>query len=99
MPEKHNHDQPLARMAPGSVSEPTPRSAAGKRLPLNSLEAVGRELDRLYRDARSGQIATAEASRLAYILSTLGKVLEAGVIEARLTALENMANDQEPDPY
>lgn len=38
---------------------------------------VAAELARLYRKAERGQIPTADASRLAYMLTSLGKVIEA----------------------
>lgn len=62
---------------------------------LNSIEAARRELARLYRAARSGEIETSEASRLTYMLSELVKMLTAGKLEARLTALEGAARDDE----
>jgi len=77
--------------APGGfLDDPTPRRS---RATLRTLDDVAVELAKLYRRAESGQIPTADASRLAYILTSLGKVIEASVIEARLTALEIIANE------
>lgn len=66
----------------------------GEAMTLRTLDDVAVELARLYRRAERGQIPTADASRLAYILTSLGKVIEASVIEARLTALEAIANEK-----
>lgn len=64
---------------------PTPR----RRKPqLTTLEGVRCELARLYREAEAGRRDTQEASRLTYILTQIGKVLELTEIERRLTALE-----------
>src|SRR5574340_1156591 len=62
---------------------PTPR------LDLSSIDAVRREMARLYREAKAGNIATADASRLAFILSQVAKLIEVGTLESRLSALEN----------
>jgi hypothetical protein len=63
-------------------------------VPLNSLDAVAAELARVYRDARSGALPVADAGRLAFILVSLGRVLESAVIERRLTALEEHIDEQ-----
>ncbi|MHB1333208.1 MAG: hypothetical protein ACYCY1_11475 [Sulfuriferula sp.] len=62
---------------------PTPR------LELSTIDAVRREMARLYREAKAGNIPTADASRLAFILGQVGKLIEIGTLEARLNALEN----------
>jgi hypothetical protein len=61
---------------------------AQQRTPLRSLDDVKRELGRLYRGVKAGVIASDEGSRRAYILSTLGKVIEAADLEKRLAVLE-----------
>lgn len=55
---------------------------------LNSLEGVRREMSRVYRDAESGKRDSSEASKLVYILSQIGKLLELSEIERRLAAVE-----------
>lgn len=83
------HD-PQGQEPSGFLADPpTPRRS---RATLCTLDDVAVELARLYRRAERGQIHTADASRLAYILTSLGKVIEASVIEARLTALEAIAD-------
>lgn len=59
------------------------------RLELSTINAVRVEMARLYREAKAGRIAPADASRLAFILGQVGKLIEVGSLEARLNALEN----------
>lgn len=83
------HD-PQGQEPSGFLADPpTPRRS---RATLRTLDDVAVELARLYRRAERGQIPTADAAKLTYILHTLGRVLEASVIEARLTALEAIAD-------
>lgn len=71
------HGQPPAKL-------PTPR-----RISLRDIDAIRREMGRVYRDARHGQIETSEAARLVYILGELRKTYEASVLERRLVVLES----------
>lgn len=57
--------------------------------PLNSVRRVREELSRVYKDARRGLLPTQDASRLAFILMTLYRVIEGGELEARLAKLED----------
>lgn len=58
------------------------------KIKLNALEDVRREMASVYREARGGIIDTREAGRLAYILSGIGKLIEATDIEKRLQLME-----------
>lgn len=78
----------------GRGSGGVPTSPRRLRLPLATLDDVARELARVYRSARAGDIKVGDATRLAFILSTLGKVIEAAQFEARITALEEVVNEQ-----
>ncbi len=62
---------------------PTPQ------LKLATIEDCRREMARVYRDARTGQADTADASRLVYMLTSIAKMIEIGQLEQRLTALED----------
>ena len=64
---------------------PTPRPI---RLRLRSLEDVQAELARVYRDMKSGAIQDQTATRRAYVLGAVAKVIEAGLLERRITELE-----------
>jgi hypothetical protein len=58
------------------------------RLPLKSLDDVKAELARLYRDGKAGKRDVAEVSRLANVLSILGRLIEGAELAARIEALE-----------
>lgn len=61
---------------------PTPQ------IKLATIEDCRREMARVYRDARTAKIDTSEASRLVYMLSQIGKLIETGQLEQRLIELE-----------
>lgn len=58
---------------------------------LHDLEAVRREMARVYRDMRGHQIDTQDGTRLIYALSQIGKLHEAVELEQRITELERIA--------
>jgi hypothetical protein len=58
------------------------------KIKLNSLEDVRREMATVYREARSGRMDVSEAGRFAYILSGIGKLIEATDIERRIIQME-----------
>lgn len=59
------------------------------RLNLGNVEAVRREMARVYRHAKFGQMPTQHATRLVYMLSQILKAFELTDIERRIEALEN----------
>jgi hypothetical protein len=70
----------------GGASQEAPRP---RRIRLSDCRDIRRELAALYRDARFGEVATADASRLANILDILRRAVESGDLEQRLERLEN----------
>ena len=58
--------------ANGELLEPTP----AKKIRLDSPERVRYELANVYREMRSGQLDTADGSKLAYVLSMMAKMFE-----------------------
>ncbi len=56
--------------------------------PLKDVGGIRRELGRVYRAARSGDLEPADASRLAFILRQLRECVEDRDFEARIAALE-----------
>jgi len=64
---------------------PTP-----SRIDLKTIDDVRVEMARVYRDMRARRIDTAEGTKLAYVLSQLGKLIESCEIEQRLEALERV---------
>jgi len=63
---------PPATLVPARVHGST---TPPRRINLKTRQDVRRELGRLYRDARSGVVETQDATRLAYVLSTISKII------------------------
>jgi hypothetical protein len=77
------------RSAPPHVAQtPVAPAAPRLRLRLTNIDDVKRELARLYREARAKRVDTQDASRMANMLSILGRLIEGADFEARLEALE-----------
>lgn len=53
---------------------------------------VRREMAKVYREAKAGKIDTQDGSRLIYMLSQVGKMIELHEVETRLAALEERQN-------
>lgn len=60
---------------------------------LHDLEAVRREMARVYRDMRGRKIDTHDGTRLVYVLGQIAKVHEIAVLEKRLTDLEKLTHE------
>lgn len=58
------------------------------RFNLSTTEDVRREMAKVYRESRAGKLATAEATRLVYILTQILKAHEVYVLEKKILALE-----------
>jgi hypothetical protein len=58
------------------------------RLRLNTVDLLRREMAKLYRDGRDGRRDTQDVSRLANVLALIGRLIEGGDLEKRITALE-----------
>ena len=63
---------------------------------LATLTDVRREMAKVYRQCRSGKIPPDDGSRYTYMLSQIGKVLEAAEVEARVEALERALGRRQP---
>jgi hypothetical protein len=75
--------QPVTIDVTSGSCTPTP-----SKIKLNALEDVRREMASVYREARAGRMDASEAGRLAYILTGIGKLIEATEIEKRLSQME-----------
>jgi hypothetical protein len=62
----------------------------GRRPDLATLTDVRRESAKIYREVRSGDLDSQEGSRLVYMLSTVGKLIEASETQVRLETLERI---------
>ena len=71
----------------GSASAPS-TPARRYRAKLSTVADVNREIQRVYRECRSGLLDTADGSKLAHILSMIARIHESSDLEARIAALE-----------
>ena len=71
-----------------SATEETTGTPGRLRIKLTSANDVRKELGRLYREARAGRVETQDASRLANMLSIMGRLIEGSDLESRVEAME-----------
>jgi hypothetical protein len=64
------------------VPLPTPR------INLHDMEALRREMGKVYRDMRTGKLVSQDGARLVYVLGEMRKLIEADGLERRIQALE-----------
>ena len=69
-----------------AASEPAPSPRV--RCPLNTIENVKAELARLYREGKSGRREVNDVSKLANVLSILGRLIEGADLERRMAEIE-----------
>lgn len=74
---------PASRARAGVVLSPTPRTD------LKTIDDVRVEMAKVYRSVKAGEIDSQHGSRLVYILSQIGRLVEIHEIERRLVALES----------
>ncbi len=83
------YDQP--RTAVIEVLPPEPTPPRPKRVRLGTVREVRAELAKLYREARTGKIDAATATRLAYLLDLCSRMIERTELEDRVANLEAKA--------
>lgn len=88
------HRQPATLDGSTGLAVAYPRQKRPRHIPLNSLDDVRAELSRLYRHARAGEVATQDATRLGYLLSSLARIIEGAELETRIAALENRLKEK-----
>lgn len=87
---------PLAKSSHGAgydekfCAEVIPAEDHATRINLSSLEDIRREMSRVYRDMRSGEIAATLGTRLVYVLGEIIRVFEASKVDKRLHLLEDV---------
>jgi len=59
------------------------------KVDLKSIDDIRLEMARVYREMRGNVIESQQGTRLVYVLSQIGKLIELHEIERRLTALED----------
>lgn len=84
MARNDTEDDAQDRADSSEGTQPVPRL----RLPLKTLDDVKAELARLYREGKAGRRDVAEVSKLANVLSILGRLIEGVELAARIEALE-----------
>lgn len=79
-------------MSKGSGATPPRPNNVGKRylVRLHNIGAVRRELAKLYREARRGDVSTNDASKLGHILFLIARILEGADLEKRIERLERV---------
>lgn len=70
------------------VENPPPPPKASNRLRLSTIADCKREIRRLYISARNGELSSAEAGKLVWMISTLANLIADHDLETRLGALE-----------
>lgn len=70
------------------VAEGHPPPAKERRIRLTTIGEIRKEMAKVYREARNGQIDTVQAGRFTYMLREIAVLIRDHQIEARLEALE-----------
>lgn len=73
--------------------ETLPPQRGRYRCSLDTMQDVKREMAKVYREARSGVLEVTDASKLTYMLGTIGKIIEGSDLEKRIEALEEVKNE------
>lgn len=72
------------------IADPRPKS---ERIRLGNIKDVRYEIAKVYREARAGLMPTQEATRLVYMLISLGNMIRDSELEERIVKLEKLKND------
>jgi hypothetical protein len=86
-------------IAKTTADEPVPLDAVSLRpvptppINLHDVEAVRREMARVYRGMKAKTIDTQDGTRLVYVLTQIAKLHELVEIERRMVDLERIANE------
>lgn len=81
-------------MVDGQPASVLPTPSRDRRLPLKTAQHVRSELARVYRAMKAGEMDPALGTKLTYVLSILGRMIEVGDLEQRLEALENQSEER-----
>jgi hypothetical protein len=58
------------------------------RIDLKSIDDVRLEMAKVYRSMKSGELQSSDGTRLVYVLTQIGKMIEVHEVEKRLVVLE-----------
>jgi hypothetical protein len=89
------HDEPAAETEPASLA--VSRLDVCRTPPTIHLKTAGDlrlEMARVYRAAKVGDLCLADATKLVYILSQIGRMVEVSEVAARVEAVERVLNQR-----
>lgn len=86
MRRKNTSERAVSETATELVVLPAPRS-----INLHNLDAVRREMARVYRDMRTNRIDSQDGARFVFALSQIAKMFEMCDLEHRIGRLEEQA--------
>lgn len=76
-----------------STGKVVPSPSRGERINLHDLNAVRREMAKVYRDMRLKRVDSQDGARLVYVLTQIAKLHEMADLEHRLNELEKLTNE------
>lgn len=79
------------RAIEGELMPPTP-----KRINLNNLAAIRREMNSVYRQVRAGSLDAADGRGLIWMLSQIGAVAKDAILENRMAEVERLLSGGQP---
>ncbi|MBA2483581.1 MAG: hypothetical protein H0V39_04005 [Nitrosomonas sp.] len=74
------------------VADPIPPASDSGRIRLGNIKDVRYEIAKVYREARTGLIPTQEATRLVYMLISLGNMIKDTELEERIIKMEKLSD-------
>jgi hypothetical protein len=87
------HKAQVPDVPPGTSAPPSPaRPASRCRVRLHDLRGVKSELGVLYRQAKTGRLDPATATKLAFLLNSIAAIVQSTELEQRISQLETRAN-------
>jgi hypothetical protein len=80
----------MKRPKPPAVPDPGPPPTPRRRrhAPLTSIDHCRREVERIYRAVQDGLLIEEKATKRAFLVSTISRMIETGDLAQRLDALE-----------
>lgn len=83
-----------SRTGKGNGESHTPPAKASK-IQLNDIHAIRRELAKLYREARGGQVPAADATKLGHLLELLRRMVETGDLQDQIAEQQRQIEELE----
>lgn len=93
MGTRRTNETAQSRAVEGVLMPPTP-----PKIHLSNLQAIRREMCRVYRLMASGVLDVTEGNKLIWALSAIGTVTKDALLEERLDELERLATGEPSQP-